>query len=94
MLNLTILCSMTSVARHSLPNLTASHLRKWLFCLCVAFLLAACGVVETPLKLAGQTMGTTWHVTLIAPAGFFVDDIEPKIEDILEWTGKNGQEGM
>ena len=75
---------MTSVARYSLPHLTASHLRKWLFCLCVAFLLAACGVVETPLKLAGQTMGTTWHVTLIAPAGFFVDDIEPKIEDILD----------
>lgn len=74
---------MTSVARHNLPNLTASHLRKWLFCLCVLLLPAACEVVETPLKLSGQTMGTTWHVTLIAPTGLFVDDIEPKIGEIL-----------
>ncbi len=64
-------------------NATASHLREWLFCLCVALLLAACEVGEAPLKLAGQTMGTTWHVTLIAPGAVAVDDIESNIEGIL-----------
>ncbi len=44
-----------------------SHSREWLLCFGVAVLLAACSRAPAPVKLAGDSMGTTWHATLVPP---------------------------
>lgn len=49
-------------------------------------LLAACTEQPQPLKLAGATMGTTWNVTAILPAGTTTEpgDLQQGIEERLE----------
>ena len=51
---------------------TQSHPRGWLFyicCLCAIALLTACQGVPEVVKLEGQAMGTSWHVTVVPNAG-------------------------
>ncbi|MEZ5502612.1 MAG: FAD:protein FMN transferase [Halioglobus sp.] len=43
-----------------------SHSREWLFYFLLVAGLGGCGGAIEPVKLAGDTMGTTWHVTYIA----------------------------
>lgn len=45
-----------------------SHSKEWLFYWLLLFVLAGCGNAETPVKLGGATMGTTWNVIYIEPA--------------------------
>lgn len=50
---------------------TRSHPRGWLFyfwCLLWAALLAGCQGEPEPFTLTGESMGTTWHVTLVPSA--------------------------
>ena len=52
-----------------------SHSPEWLFfirlplLLAILTLLAGCAQRDSQLKLSGQTMGTTWHITMMMPAG-------------------------
>ncbi len=45
---------------------TKSHLTGWLFF--IALTLVACSGEVAPVKLAGATMGTSYHVTYLPPA--------------------------
>jgi len=45
----------------------ASHSLEWLFCIAFALLLTACSQTPEPARLAGASMGTTWHVTVVPP---------------------------
>ena len=45
-----------------------SHSKEWLFCIVLTLLLAACERQPSLVQLAGASMGTTWHVTYVAPA--------------------------
>lgn len=54
-------------------TLVASHSRRWLYCLLLGLLLAGCGRATDPVQLAGATMGTTWQVTYLPPAGIALD---------------------
>ena len=62
-----------------------SHSTEWLFCIVLALLLAACERQAGPVQLAGASMGTTWHVTYVAPASG-VDSVlvQAAIEERLE----------
>lgn len=51
---------------------TRSHPQGWLFyfcCLLAAALLAGCQGEPDAITLSGQSMGTTWHVTLVPVTG-------------------------
>ena len=69
-----------------------SHSREWLFyiraALVVAFTLAVVGCARSDslLKLNGHTMGTTWHITLMLPAGKGLEEqhLLNGVETILE----------
>lgn len=76
---------------------STSHSAEWLFfvwpralAVCLVSLLActlpACGDSPRVLKLAGATMGTTWHVTAVLPSGVASDeaDLLNGIESRLE----------
>jgi thiamine biosynthesis lipoprotein len=67
-------------------NLTQfqSHSKGWLFCLLGALCLAACSSEQQVGRLAGATMGTTWHVSYIEPPnGIAQSDLQLGIEDQL-----------
>jgi len=49
-----------------LPGLPRSHSREWLFYLLTLLLLPGCNGETAPIQLAGDTMGTTWHVSYVA----------------------------
>jgi len=65
-----------------------SHSKGWLFSfcglLCLLF-LAGCGQRAEPLQLAGPTMGTSWHVTVIpGPGSPDRTALQRGIESVLE----------
>jgi FAD:protein FMN transferase len=71
-----------------------SHSREWLFCLLAIYLLAAlagCSGETQPNKLSGATMGTTWHVSYVAPTASSVDAVflQAGIEDQLEQVNRS-----
>lgn len=68
-----------------------SHSREWLFCLSAVFLLAACSADTAPIKLSGATMGTTWHVSYVAPAEDSTDPVvlQEGIEAQLEQVNRS-----
>ena len=45
-----------------------SHSTEWLFCIVLLLVLSACGGQRGPLQLAGNAMGTSWHLSYVAPA--------------------------
>ena len=55
---------MTSADKLSFTPLQ-SHSKGWLFCLLGALCLTACSTEQPVVQLAGATMGTTWHVTVV-----------------------------
>ncbi len=69
-----------------------SHSHEWLFYIRTALVsvlllaVASCARLDSPLKLNGQTMGTTWHITLMLPAGKGLDEqhLLNGVEGILE----------
>jgi len=65
-----------------------SHSKGWLFYLLGAFCLtalAACSDTSEPLQLAGRSMGTSWHVTVIPDTGGLDDRVlQAGIEAILD----------
>lgn len=65
---------------------TASHSNRWLFFAVLCVLLAACGSQTQPVKLSGQTMGTSWHVTYVPATATATDDeaIRARMEQLLE----------
>jgi len=52
-----------------------------LVCLC---LLSACTRKDIDLSFTGQTMGTTYHITVVTDAGRFPDGIEDAVDALLE----------
>ncbi len=65
-----------------------SHPRGWLFTVTAAVILAllcACSEAPGPVRLSGETMGTSWHVTVIAiPDSPAVATLQQGIETVLE----------
>ena len=65
-----------------------SHPGGWLFALASALvlaLLAACSGRPEPVRLTGETMGTSWHVTVITgPASPAPDVLQQGIAAVLE----------
>lgn len=66
------------------------HSKEWLFCLSLLVslvllcVLPACSSRPEAVQLAGGTMGTTWHVTYIAPDnGFSRQAVQQGIEERL-----------
>ncbi len=75
---------MTVTAR-TLSTQLKSHSRQWLFCFCLVFLLTGCAGEIVPAQLTGATMGTTWHVSYMAPPkGPSADQLQKGIEEQLE----------
>lgn len=75
---------MISVGRFASAQLE-SHSREWLFCLLLVLFLAGCGRQTDPVQLAGDTMGTTWHVSYInGLPGVTQDQVQQGIEVQLE----------
>lgn len=74
---------MTSAVR-----LLKSHSKGWLFTLAGGILLCAlagCSGAVEPVQLSGETMGTSWHVTLIPAAGDpSIQSVQAGIEAVLE----------
>jgi FAD:protein FMN transferase len=56
-------------AGDSLVTPIQSHSREWLFCLLGLCFLTACSGETAPETLSGATMGTTWHISYVAPPG-------------------------
>lgn len=50
-------------------SVTKSHSIEWLFCVLLALLLSGCSDDRVPIRLAGASMGTTWHVTYMPERG-------------------------
>jgi thiamine biosynthesis lipoprotein len=62
-----------------------SHSTEWLFCIACSLLLAACAGDPAPVQLAGDSMGTSWHVTYVAPDGALDSSrVQAGIESQLE----------
>ena len=56
---------MTLVANPGFP--VKSHSFEWLFYWLMLLALGGCSTEETPVKLGGATMGTTWSVVYVEP---------------------------
>ena len=66
-----------------------SHSREWLFCFLLAFFLAGCVRQPEPGQLAGDTMGTTWHVSYIGGLpGVTQKQLQQGIEAQLEQVNR------
>lgn len=65
-----------------------SHSTGWLFSFTGLFFLwalAACSGGDAPIQLSGQSMGTSWHVTVIGSAGSPGEaDLQRGIEAVLD----------
>lgn len=57
---------MTSADKGRPGSTLKSHSYEWLFYAGLLLCLAGCERTESPLQLSGDTMGTRWHVSLIA----------------------------
>jgi thiamine biosynthesis lipoprotein len=76
---------MTSVVKFLSTPQKKSHLSEWLFFFVQKGFLAGCSREVAPVQLAGETMGTTWHVSYIEPsAGLSPDQLQSGIEGLLE----------
>ncbi len=64
-----------------------SHSKGWLFTFTAAFLpalLVACSAQQEPLRLTGESMGTSWHVTVIPEPGTpDTPGLQEGIEEVL-----------
>lgn len=68
-----------------MPTQLISHSREWLFCLLLLLLVAGCTRETIPSQLVGASMGTTWHVSYIAPnPGPSPEQLQRGIEEQLE----------
>ena len=70
-----------------------SHSREWLFyfigSLCL-LAVTACGERRQLVQLTGQTMGTSWHVTVVPDPGVPPDaDLQRGIEHVLEQVNRS-----
>ncbi len=64
-----------------------SHSPEWLFCIGLALLLllGGCGRQAAPQQLSGQTMGTTWNVTVVPAEGSsLAPALQTDIQGILD----------
>lgn len=72
---------------------TRSHPRRWLLAftgLILLCALAACGERYSPLQLSGQSMGTSWHVTVVpGPATPTPAALQQGIEAELEAVNRS-----
>jgi thiamine biosynthesis lipoprotein len=68
-----------------------SHSKGWLFCVLALLLcLAACDRQPSVTQLSGATMGTTWHVTYIAPPNAPAqNDVQQAIAAQLEFVNRS-----
>jgi thiamine biosynthesis lipoprotein len=66
-------------------TLLKSHSKGWLFCMLAVFCLVGCEPEVVTEQLAGASMGTTWHVTLVEPPdSLSAESLQQGIEDQLE----------
>jgi len=72
---------------------TGSHPRRWLLSftgLVLLCALSACGERHSPLQLSGQSMGTSWHVTVVPGAATpSAADLQQGIEAELEAVNRS-----
>lgn len=67
-----------------------SHSREWLFCLLLLIFLAGCDRQPDLVQLAGDTMGTTWHVSYITLLpGLTQNQLQQGIEEQLERVNRS-----
>jgi FAD:protein FMN transferase len=67
-----------------------SHSRGWLFCFLWAFFLAGCERQPEPVQLAGDSMGTTWHVSYISDSPELTNvQVQHGIEAQLEQVNRS-----
>jgi len=57
---------------------------SFLFLLVSLCLLSACTRKDIDLSFTGQTMGTTYHITVVTDAGRFPDGVEDAVAELLE----------
>ncbi len=57
---------------------------SFLFLLACLCLLSACTRKDIDLSFTGQTMGTSYHITVVTDAGRFPDGIEDAVAELLE----------
>src|SRR5690554_3049665 len=68
------LCWMTSVVKCRPPYAKAAMV------LLLLFLVACSGEPEAVIKLSGETMGTTYHVTLVNPGDLQAEELERQLD--------------
>lgn len=56
---------------------------SFLFVLISLFLLLGCSRKDIDLSFSGQTMGTSYHITVVADAGRFPDGVETAVASLL-----------
>lgn len=70
-----------------------SHFAKWLFyfaCVICLWAAVACSPRQSTLQLSGQTMGTSWHVTVIpGPTDPGEAVLQQGIEEVLEEVNRS-----
>ena len=62
---------------------------SFLFLLVSLCLLSACTRKDIDLSFAGQTMGTSYHITVVTDAGRFPDGVEDAVAELLEQLGQS-----
>lgn len=68
-----------------------SHSKGWLFCVLACLALVACDRQSAPVKLAGGTMGTSWHVSYLPgpEGGPSPAAVERELEALLEQVNQS-----
>lgn len=85
MWNVTTSCSTTSAADPRRPAIRFAQGLRALFACLFAVVLAACGDRDIIHVLEGHTMGTTWAVKVVAPAGERrTERLQQELEALLE----------
>jgi FAD:protein FMN transferase len=73
------------LAVRDMPARLISHSREWLFCFLLMLPISGCDREIAPSQLVGTSMGTTWHVSYIAPkSGPDAERLQRGIEEQLE----------
>ncbi|MEZ0123758.1 MAG: FAD:protein FMN transferase [Candidatus Reddybacter sp.] len=81
---MTISSSMTSAVNAMIFRARTGPLSaSFLFLLACISLLSSCTHKDIDLSFAGQTMGTSYHITVVTDAGRFPDGVEDEVAELL-----------